>query len=217
MMESMDDDAFICSSEHIIEYMNPAMLKKVGQHSIGEACYKAIYGFNEQCPWCLNEKVLNGESIKTEVINPKDKKTYSVSLSPVFHSDNSVSVLSVLRDITDIKTIEAQLQQAQKMEAIGTLAGGIAHDFNNILSPIMGHTELLVYDIPEESPLRDSLNEIQAASMRAKDLIRQILTFSRQQDSEFVLMKIQYIIKEVLTLLRSTIPSTIEIKHSIRN
>jgi len=217
MMESMDDAAFICSSKHQIEYMNPAMSKRVSHNSIGEVCYKAFYGFDEQCPWCVSEKVLNGESIKTEFVSPKDNKTYSVSRSPVFHTDNSVSVLSVLRDITDIKTIEAQLQQAQKMEAVGVLAGGIAHDFNNILVPIMGYTEMLSDDIPKKSPLRSSLDEIYAASMRAKDMVRQILTFARQEKSEVKLMKMQYIVKEALKLIRSTVPATIEIRHDISN
>jgi len=160
--------------------------------------------------------VLNGESIKTEFVSPNDNKTYSVSLSPVFHADSSVSVLSVLRDITDIKTIEAQLQQAQKMEAIGVLAGGIAHDFNNILVPIMGYTEMLSDDIPKDSPLRSSLDEIYAASMRAKDMVRQILTFSRQEKGDVKLMKMQYIVKEALKLIRSTVPATIDIKNDIR-
>ncbi|MGD9733512.1 MAG: PAS domain S-box protein [Desulfamplus sp.] len=217
MMESMDDAAFICSSEHAIEYMNPAMSKKVGHNSIGEVCYKAIYGFNEPCPWCLSKKVLNGDSIKTEVISPNDNKNYSVSFSPIFHTDNTVSVLSVLRDITDIKTIETKLQQSQKMEAIGVLAGGIAHDFNNILSPIMGYTELLSEDIPKDSPLRSSLDEIYAASMRAKDMVRQILTFARQEKGEVKLMKMQYIVKEALKLIRSTVPTTIEIRQYISN
>lgn len=111
--------------------------------------------------------------------------------------------------------LEAQLQQVQKMEAIGTLAGGIAHDFNNTLAPIMGHCELLLMDIPKDSPFRGNLEKIFTSASRARDLVKQILTFSRQENKELKLMKMQPIVKEVLKLIRSTIPATIEIKHDI--
>ncbi|SDU16345.1 response regulator [Desulfobacula phenolica] len=113
------------------------------------------------------------------------------------------------------KMLEAQLQQAQRMESIGTLAGGIAHDFNNILFPIVGHTEMLLEDVPESSLWRDDLNEIYIGALRARDLVKQILTFSRQESIELILTKTQPIIKEVLKLIRSTIPTTIEIKQNI--
>jgi len=106
-------------------------------------------------------------------------------------------------------------QQSQKMESIGTLAGGIAHDFNNILSPIIGYTELLLGDISEKSPLRISLNKVLRGALRAKDLVKQILTFSRQTDQEKRPMKVQHILKEALKLSRSILPSTIEIKQEI--
>ncbi|MBF0413834.1 MAG: response regulator [Desulfamplus sp.] len=127
-----------------------------------------------------------------------------------------------IRDITESrqakeekKLLESQIQQAEKMEAIGTLAGGIAHDFNNILSAIIGHTEILLYDIQEESPFRRSLDQIYFASMRAKALVKQILAFSRQNNNELRLMNIQHIIREVLNLIRSSIPTTIEICQDI--
>ena len=127
------------------------------------------------------------------------------------------------RDITDQKRNEAeqvQLQkkliQAHKMESIGILAGGIAHDFNNILFPIVGHSEMLLQDVPEDSPLKNGLNQIYSGSLRASELVKQILTFSRQESAELKLMKMQPIIKEALKLIRSTIPTTIEIKHDIQ-
>jgi len=118
-------------------------------------------------------------------------------------------------DTTDKKHMEKQLQQAQKMESIGTLAGGIAHDFNNILFPILGHAEMLLTDIPEDGPFRDEIKAIHTSALRAKDLVKQILTFSRQDANELKLMKIQPIVKEALKLIRSTIPTTIEIKQDI--
>jgi len=114
-----------------------------------------------------------------------------------------------------VKKLQEQVAQSQKMESIGTLAGGIAHDFNNILFPILGHTEMLLQDISEESATHDSLKQIYSGAIRAKELVKQILTFSRQESSELKLMKMQPIIKEALKLIRSTIPTTIDIKQNI--
>jgi two-component system cell cycle sensor histidine kinase/response regulator CckA len=118
-------------------------------------------------------------------------------------------------DLTVQKKLEEQLQQALKMESIGTLAGGIAHDFNNILFPIVGYAEMLLMDTPEDSPVRESLNQIYTSALRAKSLVKQILTFSRQESGELILMKMQPIVKEALKLIRSTIPTTIEIIQDI--
>jgi PAS domain S-box-containing protein len=114
------------------------------------------------------------------------------------------------------KEIELRLQQSQKMESIGTLAGGISHDFNNILSSIMGYTQIAMADQPKDSQLYSDLNEIYAASLRARDLVRQILTFARQTDADSVSpLKISLIAKEVLKFIRSSIPATIQIHQKI--
>ena len=110
---------------------------------------------------------------------------------------------------------EKQLQQVMKLQAIGTLAGGIAHDFNNILFPIVGYTELTMDDVPEGSQARQNLDEVLKAANRAKELVQQILTFSRQSSQERRPLKVQYLIKEATKLLRATIPSSIEIECNI--
>jgi PAS domain S-box-containing protein len=216
MMEAMDDAAYICSSEYLIEYMNPAMVKRTGRDAIGEPCHKAVHGRDEKCPWCFHEKVMQGKTVKIEIVSPRDQKSYHISSSPIRHADDSVSMLAVFRDMSEFKKMETHLQQAQKMEAIGTLAGGIAHDFNNILFPIMGHTEMLLEDIPQNSPFHTSLSEIHTSALRARDLVKQILTFSRQEKNELKLMKMQPLIKEALKLIRSTIPATIKINQDIQ-
>ena len=130
---------------------------------------------------------------------------------------NEDVILSITRDITDAVRMEAKLQQSQKMEAIGTLAGGIAHDFNNILSPIVGHTELLMDDFPDTGSTRDSLNTIHSGALRARELVQQILSFARQEENELTLMKMQPIIKEAMKLIRSTIPTTIAIRQNLQS
>jgi len=119
------------------------------------------------------------------------------------------------RDISERKKIEAQLQQAQKLEAIGTLAGGIAHDFNNLLTPILGYSEMLRAGFADDSSEAGSLGEVINAAYRAKDLVKQILTLSRQTEHELIPVKLHLIVREALKLLRSTIPKSIEIQADI--
>ncbi len=113
------------------------------------------------------------------------------------------------------KETEAQLIRAQKMEAIGTLAGGIAHDFNNILSAILGYSEMALLIAATDATLSDYIRQIHTAGERARDLVHQILTFSRETDDELKPAEISVIIKEALKLLGATLPSTITTEHDI--
>jgi PAS domain S-box-containing protein len=127
------------------------------------------------------------------------------------------AVQIIARDITRQKYLEESLTQSQKMESIGTLAGGIAHDFNNILFSIMGYTELSMDGIEKDSKLYGNLKEILAAGNRAKDLIKQILTFSRQNDLKLQPVRMDLIVKEALILLRASLPTTIAIHKNIKS
>jgi signal transduction histidine kinase/ActR/RegA family two-component response regulator len=114
------------------------------------------------------------------------------------------------------QVLEGQLRHAQKMEAIGTLAGGIAHDFNNILAAIMGHSELAMMQMANRKEAEASLMEVLSASHRAKDLVGQILSFSRQSESELKPLQISLIVKEAMRLLKATLPSTLTIRQNIQ-
>jgi nitrogen-specific signal transduction histidine kinase/CheY-like chemotaxis protein len=129
---------------------------------------------------------------------------------------NKRCILTAIYDLTEQKRIEAKLQQAQKMEAIGTLAGGIAHDFNNILSAIIGYTELSQIKLPEDNNVLPYLDGILKASNRARELVQQILTFSRQTELELRPVQVNIIVKEALKLLRASLPTTIEIQQDIK-
>lgn len=123
---------------------------------------------------------------------------------------------TLFTDITDRKKMEAQLSQAQKMEAIGTLAGGIAHDFNNILGAIMGYAGMAQDELPEGSSAGDCLDQIFRASERAKNLVGQILAFSRRSETASKPLVVVPAVKEIIKLLRATLPSTILIRQDIQ-
>ncbi len=126
-------------------------------------------------------------------------------------------LLTIIRDISENKQLEARLQHDEKLEAIGTLAGGVAHDFNNILSSIIGFTELALGDSEKESAQRANLDEVLVACRRAKDLVAQILMFSKQSDQDLKPVRLKRIVDGTLKLIRASLPSTIEIRRIVKS
>ena len=125
------------------------------------------------------------------------------------------AVLCFVRDITEIKKMEQQLLQSQKMQAIGTLAGGIAHDFNNILAAMIGYTELCQMALPADGKHVEHLQRVLQAGQRARELVNQILAFSRQKDTDQKPVQFKLVVVETLKLLRASIPATIEFQEHI--
>ena len=145
----------------------------------------------------------------------KNGSTFPVMIysTSIISEEKSVGMRGIIIDLSKQKKLELQLHQAQKMESIGNLAGGIAHDFNNILSSVIGYTELTLDDVAKGTPQEDNLLEVYTAGKRARDLVKQIVAFARQSDEERKPIQVDTIAKEVLKLIRSTIPTTIEIKR----
>ena len=141
----------------------------------------------------------------------------SVSYNPIVGEGGRVEgVAAHSRDLSDTKRLEEQLIQSQKMESVGTLAGGIAHDFNNILGVIMGQAGLLNMFHAKENPgIKKGLDEILSATIRAKELVKQILSFSRRSDRDRQPMDLSPVVKETIKFLRSALPSTIEIRSNV--
>ncbi len=145
-----------------------------------------------------------------------EKVTTLLTATAIFDKDGELLAnRGILRDTTETRRLQHQLGQAQKLEAIGQLAGGIAHDFNNILAVITGYIELSLDDLSQESRARKDIEQVLIAASRARELITQILTFSRQSAEERRPLKAEPIVKEVLKLLRSSLPSTIEMENNM--
>ena len=141
----------------------------------------------------------------------KDGSTFPVMIHsvPITHEGRTTGIRGFIIDMTEKQQIEAQLREAQKMEAIGTLTGGIAHDFNNILTIIMANSELAIHKLAQENQSSKYLERILDASLRARDVVSQLLTFSRTKEKDTMPLRISYILKESLKFLRATIPNNI--------
>lgn len=167
------------------------------------------------------ESLLNGEMPPTyeyQIIHKNGELRWLNQRNILVTDDNGkpLAIEGIVTDITDRKNYETQLIQTQKMESIGTLAGGIAHDFNNMLSPIMISSELAMMKLPEDNPVQQELKAIFRAGERARDLVRQILTFARKSDENRVELHAVKIVMDSLKFMRSTIPTTIDIQHEIK-
>jgi PAS domain S-box-containing protein len=212
---------------------NPAAERKSGfsaEEVMGKHFAKIGVLAKKSIPKALKEFALVITGIERPpfelTIMRKNKSYLFMEANPrlIKHKGEKAWIQVTLRDITDRKLVEAekkrlqtQLQQSQKMESIGTLAAGIAHDFNNILYSIIGYTELALDDAERSTLLHNNLQEVLIAAQRAKDLVKQILTFSRQANQELKPLKVQLVVREALKLIRSSLPSTIEIKQNISN
>ena len=166
----------------------------------------------------------NGGFQEKEIIfRTKDGNPLPVLWSAVvLELDGEDCLLSTVMDISELKRsekekvmLQKELQQAYKMEAIGTLAGGIAHEFNNVLGIILGNTELALDNVPDWSPAKESLEEIRTASFRARDVVRQILSFARKTMIALKPLEMNAIVKESLKLIRASIPAMIDIRSDI--
>ncbi len=228
LIENIDEAIFTLDQAGRITYVSQACESIIGykpEQLIGHSALDFIHEEDRPQMQLDFQKSINGKAEKSEyrIVHKSGEIRWAQSLSNVIYDGSQVVGLrGVLSNITEQKIAQAEkkkleikLIQAQKMEAIGTLAGGIAHDFNNILMAILGYAELARMDLSENKKALGNLDGIVDAGKRARDLVQQILTFSRQTEQEMQPVQVKIMIKEVLKLIRASLPTTVDIRHNI--
>jgi PAS domain S-box-containing protein len=207
------------------QWVNKATQTRYGD-AIGKSCHDIFCSQSEKCTSCAFQMCIQSGKIESSIQKTGvfgvdgDELVFDITASPVKDKNGDVSgIIGIAQNVTEQFRLERQLRHTQKMEAIGTLAGGVAHDFNNVLTPIMGYTEIIRLKMKQDGfsdkAVFDYLEEILKAAKRAKSLVEQVLTFSRSIEKKEVLQYIHPIVKEVMKLMRATLPSTIVIQEMI--
>jgi len=200
-------------------YQNETHKARLGD-CLGKRCYEAYQKNDRVCDGCQVQKCFADGKIhhkESSSLDQDGKRWHvAISASPLRDADGHIyAAIESFRDITKNKQLEEKLRQAQKHEAIGTLAGGIAHDFNNILSIIMGYSELIQLRLEPGSESAEMMGQVLQASSRARDLVKQILSFSRADEKKLIPLDVAVVVKEAMKMMRSSIPTTVEIEQEI--
>jgi PAS domain S-box-containing protein len=221
-IEEAAEGVAVISTMGVVQYVNPAFSRITGYEQ-GEVVGKNVGILGRVDPKTYASfmtTIMGGNTWSGRLSGKrKDGTAYEIEvvMSPVRDASGQIINYAALsRDVTEEIRLESQVRQAQKLEAIGTLAGGIAHDFNNLLAIIMGNTELVLDDLEHMEGPRKNLEHILKAAQRGRDLVKQILMFSRKTGHGRKPLALTPLLNETWKFLRSSLPSTIEMHADLR-
>ena len=223
VLNSVDADIYVADMEtYEVLFMNKHMIQNFSHDFTGRTCWEVFRKDGGPCSVCTNNLLVDQTGNPTGVQiwhsqNPVNGNYYVNHDRAIQWTDGRIVRLQIATDITELKSMEAQLQQKYKMEAVGLMAGGMAHNFNNNLAIILGNVELSQFKLPKDSEIIPLLKNAKIAILRSRDLIQNILTYSREGIQNKAPIKLPPVIDETLKLLHSTIPATIDLQQTIND
>lgn len=214
LVDSFEGTIYVCSKDHILEYMSPKLIESVGYDGTGESCYKVIHGLDNICPWCKDKNVFNGEPQYWEIKSPRDNRWYKVLNYPVKHSDGTFSKLMITTDITEKKKDTATNDKRDRLQLLSLMASGMAHDFNNLLTGILGYISLLKLPVVSYDDFKKYIDNAEDGCKKARRLVNQLLSFSKGMPLNKEKINLKTLSEEITNFILSGKPYTCNIDIS---
>jgi PAS domain S-box-containing protein len=211
IVEAFDGLIYTCSRDYRVEFMNRRFIERTGHDGTGELCYKAIHDLDSVCPWCVNERVFQGETVRWEVHSPKDNRWFYIVNTPIHHASGEVSKQAMILDITDRKRMEQDLQEG--MEKLKLFAYSVSHDLKSPAISTYGFAKRLVerYGSQLDDTGRQYCDQILAASEQIAALAEQINLFIAAKEVPLNIESVN--VKEVLQMIREEFSSQLNVRQ----
>jgi len=211
IVEAFDGLVYICSEDHRIEFMNEELIKRTGYDATGEFCYRVLHERDSVCPWCVKERVLKGETVRWEIVSPKDNRWYYVVNTPIYNADGTISKQAMILDVTERKKMEEALEKSA--EKIKLFAYSVSHDLKSPAAAIYGLTKRLhdryIDSLDEKG--RRYCDQILRASLHVGALIEKINAYMEAQEAPLKLEELD--LKEVLQIIKDEFSPRLTIRQ----
>ncbi len=217
ILDGIDSTVYVADMDtYEILFMNQHMIDEFGGDKTGDLCFRVFRNNSEVCSCCTNDQLIDRNGCPAGVYtwheqNPVTGKYYNIHDRAIEWIDGRLVRLQIATDITDLKKMETQLLQAQKMESVGRLAGGVAHDFNNMLTIINGYAEMMADLLPPSDPMYNSVKAILDAGKRSAVVVRKLLAFARKQAITPVPMNLNDVVSSMCKMLQRLIGESIDL------
>jgi signal transduction histidine kinase len=225
IIRAFDGFIYVCSSNYQVEYMNDKLIERTGYNPIGQKCFNVLHGLDHVCDWCVNDRVLKGETVRWEIRSPKDNHYYYVINTPIYYPDGSIAKMAMIQDVTDKKNVEIErekliAQLETKNADLEVFSYAVSHDLRGPLLTIRGLLKWIERDATNSNlkRLQENMSTIFRSADRMERLITDLLKLSRVANlqDEVQEMRFEEIVWEALELLSGKITQS-NVKIDIQN